>query len=168
MAERAPLMVVLGEYSAVISRTCMFSIGGSVRADGLHREASCVLLARTPSAEHGLVSPNKQMLRKRTSLIVHIFRDVHLTFEKNLVLTHLTTRHSDPDMTETFLALQKHLASNNIHIPIRGRKSKYSIPDAIEIGQGLMAESDSVVSESEEAVDTPEDITLEDVTVDLD
>lgn len=53
-----------------------------------------------------------------------------------MVLSHLTTHHTEPDMTETFAVLHRHMASADAspHKYTAGRKSKYDIPDLIDRG----------------------------------
>ncbi|PSR77789.1 hypothetical protein PHLCEN_2v7712, partial [Hermanssonia centrifuga] len=99
----------------------------------------------------------------KESILIQIFRDVHLTFEKNLVLSHLTTQHSAPDMTKTLTALLQHLAQERTHEKIPKRKSYYSIPNWMEIGQNALWSA----AEVDEVEGAEEDITLEDVTVEI-
>ncbi|KAI0683401.1 hypothetical protein BC835DRAFT_1224216, partial [Cytidiella melzeri] len=69
------------------------------------------------------------------SLLIQVFRDLHLTFERNLALGHLTTRHAEPDMTLTFEAVLQYLQEAKPHEVIQGRESKRPIPDMKDKGQ---------------------------------
>lgn len=69
------------------------------------------------------------------STLIQIFRDLHLTFERNLALGHLTTRHTDPDMTLTFRALLRYLERTQPHEIKRGRGSKHTIKEMVDQGQ---------------------------------
>lgn len=99
------------------------------------------------------------------STLIQVFRDIHLTFEKNLVLSHLTTRHGDPDMTSTFSALLAKLKETKPHVPTPGRSSKHQIADMLMKGQTMLWENVQAVQEDgEEEGEAP--ATLDDVTVD--
>ena len=45
--------------------------------------------------------------------------------------TLCTTAHGDPDMTQTFVELQKHITETNSHKITLGQGSKYNVPDMI-------------------------------------
>lgn len=73
----------------------------------------------------------------KESILVQLFKHTHSTLEKNLVLSHLTTHHSEPDMTTTFATVTAHMAEKAVHCPNPGRKTKYTIVDMI--GKGMQA-----------------------------
>ena len=99
--------------------------------------------------------------------MIQVFRDVHLTFERNLALSHLTSRHADPDMTLTFSTLLKSLEKSKPHEIKPGRKSERQIPDMMDKGQCLLwaTSSDEVEAESGSAEEDMAEVTLEDVTI---
>lgn len=104
------------------------------------------------------------------STLIQVFRDLHLTFERNLALGHLTTRHADPSMTSTFQALLRYYKQSKPHVRVQGRSSKHEIKDMVDKGQqALYKTSPTVVVET--AVDGPPaddpDIALEDVTIEV-
>ncbi|KAI0694064.1 hypothetical protein BC835DRAFT_1415571 [Cytidiella melzeri] len=49
------------------------------------------------------------------SVLIQIYRDLHLTFKRNPTLGHLTTKHAEPDMTQTFEAVMQHLQKAQPH-----------------------------------------------------
>ncbi|KAI0695888.1 hypothetical protein BC835DRAFT_1414574 [Cytidiella melzeri] len=103
------------------------------------------------------------------SVLIQIYRDLHLTFERNLALGHLTTKHAEPDMTQTFEAVMQHLQKARPHEIFPGRESKHSIPNLMDEGQFAL-----LASEGPEAMDADEttaeedaEVTLADVTVEI-
>ncbi len=88
-----------------------------------------------------------------------------MTFEKNLVLTHLTTRHSAPDMTTTLEELQKHLKEERAHEVIPGRRSNYVVPNLMERGQQALWNDGGAVVEGEGLEEL--EVTIEDVAVEI-
>ncbi|KAI0689730.1 hypothetical protein BC835DRAFT_1248881, partial [Cytidiella melzeri] len=82
--------------------------------------------------QHGVNYTEKQINDK--SVLIQVFRNLHLTFERNLALGHLTTRHAEPDMTLTFEALLRYLQAEKAHKIVAGRKSVHPIPDMKDKG----------------------------------
>lgn len=107
----------------------------------------------------------------KESVLLEVFRNSHLTLEKNLVLNHLTTHHTDPDMAETFAALHRHMSAESAlpHEYRAGRKSRYKIPDFIDKGVTTLIKGDVTGSAQEGTEDEDIDIIpgIEDVSVDL-
>ncbi|TFK73672.1 hypothetical protein BDN72DRAFT_745085, partial [Pluteus cervinus] len=68
------------------------------------------------------------------SPLVMIYRDAHNVVERNYLVRKLTTSHSGPDMVASFKAALAALAKNRVHEIDPGRKTKYKIPDAIDLG----------------------------------
>ena len=95
----------------------------------------------TPKTMNVVAGSNKTMTNLvKESVLIEVFRDCHLTLEKNLVLNHLTTHHTEPDMTATFQALAGAMDRTSPHVHIRGRKALFEIADMIDQGlEGLMA-----------------------------
>ncbi|KAI0685844.1 hypothetical protein BC835DRAFT_1408708 [Cytidiella melzeri] len=73
------------------------------------------------------------------SVLIQVFCDLHLTFQRNLALGHLTTRHAEPDMTLTFDALLRYLQDTKPHEIVKGRESTHSIADMKDKGQQLFS-----------------------------
>ena len=66
-----------------------------------------------------VAGPNKTVKNLvKESVLIEVFRDCHLTIEKNMALNHLTTHHADPDMSTTFSAVGRSMAQSSPHIPI--------------------------------------------------
>ncbi|TFK68929.1 hypothetical protein BDN72DRAFT_878758, partial [Pluteus cervinus] len=72
------------------------------------------------------------------SPLVMIYRDAHNVVERNYLLRKLTTSHSGPDMVASFKAALAALAKNRVNEIEPGRKTKYQIPDAIDIGRSRL------------------------------
>ncbi|KAI0684930.1 hypothetical protein BC835DRAFT_1421798 [Cytidiella melzeri] len=105
------------------------------------------------------------------SVLIQVFRDLHLTFERNLALGHLTTRHAEPDMTLTFEAVLRYLQDVKAHEIVRGRESKHMIPDMKDKGQQLFstaAAPDPDSADNEDGgIDDEAEVLLEDVTMEV-
>jgi hypothetical protein len=71
----------------------------------------------------------------KESTLVNLYRACRDNIERNLHLKGLTTRHAPPDMTKTLAKMANYLKEHgpNEHRP--GRKTAYSIPDMIDLGQ---------------------------------
>ncbi|KAF8152226.1 hypothetical protein B0H34DRAFT_821015, partial [Crassisporium funariophilum] len=117
--------------------------------------------------EHGGGSSNNTVDRIiKESPLVQIYRNIRVAVDKNFALTHLTTAHSDPDMTKTFNELQKHLTTVNSYKITPGRKSKYIIDDMIDRGRTLLKVNDigEGIGNSDEVEESAE---AEDILVEL-
>ncbi|KAF8981380.1 hypothetical protein BDQ17DRAFT_1176464, partial [Cyathus striatus] len=73
----------------------------------------------------------------KESPLVEAYQSICTSIEQNFALSHLTSVHTDPDMTKTLDALHKHLELHKPHQMVLGHKSKYCIPDPIEKGINL-------------------------------
>lgn len=94
----------------------------------------------------------------RESVLINIFRDTHLTLEKNLVLNYLSTYHSDPDMTHTYEALRQHMDKYTPFAFDPTRKSAHELQDTFMKGLAALkqastgtAQADIVTAEEGEA-----------------
>ncbi|KAI0698468.1 hypothetical protein BC835DRAFT_1304794 [Cytidiella melzeri] len=103
------------------------------------------------------------------SVLIQIYRDLHLTFERNLALGHLTTKHAEPDMTRTFEVMMENLKKTRPHEMIPGRGSKHQIPNLIDEGQCalLAAEGPEAMDTDDVAAEEEVEVTLADVTVEI-
>ena len=105
------------------------------------------------------------------SPLVQVYRNLHTTFARNFLHTHLSTRHAEADMIKTFSEVCKKMMQNSPHIVQMGRKSKYIIPDLIGKGTGLIDKGEwgsvDIVEDTSEATPANAAI-LEDVVVELD
>ncbi|KAI0700080.1 hypothetical protein BC835DRAFT_1404972 [Cytidiella melzeri] len=103
------------------------------------------------------------------SVLIQIYRDLHLTFERNLVLGNLTTKHAEPNMTQTFEAMMENLKKTRPHKIIPGRGSKHQIPNLIDKGQCalLAAQGHEAMDTNNVAAEEETEVTLADVTVEI-
>lgn len=69
----------------------------------------------------------------KESVLINTYRSSYLTLEKNLVLNHLSTHHTDPDMTLTYDTLLAHMDKHQPNKFIKGRATAL-IPDIFEAG----------------------------------
>lgn len=99
----------------------------------------------------------------KESVLIQMFRDIHVTFEKTLALTHLTKRHGEPNMTATYEALQRYHADEKTYQIVPGRKSKHRLPNVIDQGLERLWKADG----DEEGSGEVGDVTLEDVAVEI-
>ncbi|KAI6111300.1 hypothetical protein F5141DRAFT_1063611 [Pisolithus sp. B1] len=102
------------------------------------------------------------------SLLVQVYQNAQVIIEKNFLHTHLTVKHSNPNMLKTFKALTMRFASHSPHRWIAGRKSQYEIPDLTDKGRELMEKGMQDGVEHSENIDEMEAGTgINDVLVDL-
>ncbi|KAF8986463.1 hypothetical protein BDQ17DRAFT_1259648 [Cyathus striatus] len=80
----------------------------------------------------------------KESPLVEAYRSIRTSIEQNFALSHLTSAHTDPDMTKTFDVLRQHLEHHKPHRRVLGCKSKYCIPDPIEKGMNLFLKENMV------------------------
>ncbi|KAF8660073.1 hypothetical protein AX16_001667, partial [Volvariella volvacea WC 439] len=74
----------------------------------------------------------------KESILIMIYRNSHSIFDKNFFLNKLTLAHSDPDMQFSYEKALEVLQKCGVHEYIAGRTSVYSLPDAIDIGNGML------------------------------
>ena len=81
----------------------------------------------------------------KESVLINTFRNTYLTLDKNLQLNYISTRHSDPDMTDPLGALRRDMRSRRPHEfqPGAARKAKYHIPDLTNTGLERLATGQS-------------------------
>ncbi|KAG1846520.1 hypothetical protein C8R48DRAFT_616346, partial [Suillus tomentosus] len=72
------------------------------------------------------------------SPLVQVYRNLHGTFERNFMRTHLTNQHAEADMAQTFKQLCIHIAECSPRKPVLGRNSKYCVPNLFSKGLELM------------------------------
>lgn len=117
--------------------------------------------------EHGGSGPNQTVERIiKESPLVQTYRSARQTIEKNFALTHLTTAHADPDMTKTFVKVQKNITRTNPHKITAGRTTAYTIPEQIDKGHEALPSGGTGDGGGEEG-DVEGPIQSEDVLVEL-
>ncbi|EKM56790.1 uncharacterized protein PHACADRAFT_194377 [Phanerochaete carnosa HHB-10118-sp] len=65
----------------------------------------------------------------KESVLINIFCNAHLTLEKDLVLSYLSTHHADPDMTQTYATLEQHMSQYLLYTFDPARKSAHQLQD---------------------------------------
>ncbi|KAJ3553994.1 hypothetical protein NM688_g3331 [Phlebia brevispora] len=110
----------------------------------------------------------------KESVLLEVNRQTYSTLEKNLVLNHLTTHHSEPNMTETFAALARHMEQENAqpHAFVPGRKTHHKLENMVDKGLAMLlrgAANNNVEDEQEVELD-PIDISpdVEDISLEFD
>lgn len=102
--------------------------------------------------------------------MVDLYRSCRENIERNLHLRGLTSRHTPPDLTKTYMAMSDYLRAHGPNEYRSGRKTAYSIPDIIDRGQAEIEKMTSV-GESSEASDGnddgQQDVEDEDITAEL-
>ncbi|KAF4604189.1 hypothetical protein EYR40_001372 [Pleurotus pulmonarius] len=69
------------------------------------------------------------------SPLIQVYKDTRMQFEQMFCLEHKTIRHSPPKMTKTFQILAEYMRKEKVNEVVRGRKTKYMVPDVM--GEGL-------------------------------
>ncbi|KAG2140004.1 hypothetical protein BD769DRAFT_1350324, partial [Suillus cothurnatus] len=100
------------------------------------------------------------------SPLVQVYRNLQWVFEENFLHSHLTTQHTNVDMTQTFNELCRYIEQHSPHEPVLGQKSKHSIPDLYSKGLELIDKQclDAGIEEGRTLEEHP---TLEDIAVEL-
>ncbi|PSR71524.1 hypothetical protein PHLCEN_2v12607 [Hermanssonia centrifuga] len=136
------LMDIYYEYPSALKKAVRYSmlVNPTRKRDGFQAPDWCTELGNLyTKIIYGGGGSNHTVERIiKESMLKQIFRDIHLTFKKNLVLTHLTTRHCQPDMTSTYEAILKHLKATKAHEFVPGHLSDYLVPDLFACGQAAM------------------------------
>ncbi|KAI5982403.1 hypothetical protein EDD15DRAFT_2391298 [Pisolithus albus] len=102
------------------------------------------------------------------SPLVQAYQNAQVMIQKNFLHTHLTVKHSDPNMSKTFKALATRFVSHSPHRWKAGRKSRYEIPDLIDKGSESMEKAMRDEVEHGENIDETEAGTgMDDVLVEL-
>ena len=66
--------------------------------------------------------------------MIGVYKNVRISLEKMFALPHGTYRHSAPRMMKTFKKIGDYMKKHDIHTAVAGRRAKYEIPDAIDLG----------------------------------
>lgn len=72
-------------------------------------------------------------------------------------LDHKTTHHSLPDMKDTLSKLAQYIEKEKMNVFIKGRKTRYTIPNAIVEGMDKMFGLSGKTSSSELWADLPDE-----------
>ncbi|KIJ12626.1 hypothetical protein PAXINDRAFT_82563 [Paxillus involutus ATCC 200175] len=90
------------------------------------------------------------------SLLVQAYRNVQAMIQKNFLHTHLSIKHTNPNMMKSFQGLVTRLETHSPHVITVGRKSRHKIIDLMDKGRELMhkatrgdVEGDDQAAESE-------------------
>ncbi|KAG1768805.1 hypothetical protein EDD22DRAFT_999735 [Suillus occidentalis] len=97
------------------------------------------------------------------------YRNAQTMIHKNFLLTHLTTKHSSPNMKKTFELLCKQLATQSPHSLSPGRNTRCIIADLMDKGRELMEKATcGEVDEGDESTEAEEGrADLDDILVGL-
>lgn len=91
------------------------------------------------------------------SPLVQAYRNAQTMIHKNFLLTHLTTKHSSPNMKKTFELLCKQLATQSPHSLSPGRNTRCIIADLTDKGRELMEKAArGEVDEGDESTEAEE------------
>ncbi|KII86190.1 hypothetical protein PLICRDRAFT_114375, partial [Plicaturopsis crispa FD-325 SS-3] len=74
----------------------------------------------------------------KESPLIEVYKNTRIQFERMFCLDHRTIRHSPPRMRRTFELLAAYMRNSQTNTYVRGRKSAYSVPDAMEKGMHAM------------------------------
>lgn len=112
----------------------------------------------------------------KESVLIGTFRTSYLTLEKNLILSYLSTHHTDPDMTVTYQELHEHMREHKPYTFTKGRTTCYLIPNVMDAGLAYIeatgataeeeGEEDSDVESTDSGEATEGDEDTEDMEVD--
>ncbi|KAJ3551068.1 hypothetical protein NMY22_g24 [Coprinellus aureogranulatus] len=86
----------------------------------------------------GKFSNRKKSRMIQESVLIEVYKNVRIQFEKCFCLDNKTIRHSPPQMRNTFKSLGKYMQKERAHRFTPRRGSKYSIPDVRGKGMKVM------------------------------
>ena len=93
------------------------------------------------------------------SCLIDVYHQCHVNIERNFLLGGLTSRHTPPDLTNTYRALSDYMFTNGPNDYKAGRTTAYSIPDMITKGLSAQLTTDGTnVGDEEEEVTVEEDV----------
>jgi hypothetical protein len=88
------------------------------------------------------------------SPLVQAYRNVQAMMQKIFLHTHLSIKHTDPNMTKTFQGLITRLETHSPHAITVGRKSRHEIVDLVDKGRELMHKATRGEGEGEDQAES--------------
>ena len=79
----------------------------------------------------------------KESPLIEVYKNIRLQLQDMFQLSNQTSRHSLPDMTETFAILGRYMREHKAFVDVPGRTAKYTVPDAIADGLSVLLSSDT-------------------------
>lgn len=93
----------------------------------------------------------------KESCLIELYRRIRIDVEEMFLLENQTNNHSLPDMHDTFSKLAWYIEKEDVNEFIRGRKAKYTVPNAIGEGMDKMFGLSRKVDSSVLWADLPDD-----------
>ena len=107
----------------------------------------------------------------KESPLIEVYKNIRIQLQDTFQLSNHTSRHSLPDMTQTFAVLEQYMHEHKAFMYIPGRTASYTVPDAIADGLGILLSSDtfddveitgeSMDGDDEQEVDDEGDLAVE-------
>ncbi|TFK18253.1 hypothetical protein FA15DRAFT_649673 [Coprinopsis marcescibilis] len=94
------------------------------------------------------------------SPLIETYKNVRIQFEDMFCLDHRTTRHSPANMKLTFAKLVAYILENRVMEKVKGRVTRYRVPDAAAKGIGslLLGANESMATDEEDGGDGDEQV----------
>ena len=103
----------------------------------------------------------------KESMLTEVYKSCHVNLEKNLILNHISTHHTEPDMTHTYSKLHRHMDKARLYRADPGRQSQYIIPYVINIGLEALIKRKKSTNDTDEDEDVELRAELEDLNIEL-
>jgi hypothetical protein len=76
------------------------------------------------------------------SSLIGVYHTCHANIERNFQLGGLTTRHTPPDMRNTYKVLSEYMHTQGTNTYRAGRKTAHSIPDVFNKGLAVLLQGE--------------------------
>lgn len=103
----------------------------------------------------------------KESTLTEVYKSCHVTLEKNLVLNHISTHHTEPDMTHTYSKLHRQMNKTHPYRANPGRRSHYIIPYVIDSGAKALMKRKTAYRSADGDEDVELRAELEDLNIEL-
>ncbi|RDX48735.1 hypothetical protein OH76DRAFT_1351984 [Lentinus brumalis] len=98
----------------------------------------------------------KKRILKQAALL-GVYKAIRISLEGMFALNHRTYRHSAPNLKKTLHKLQIYMEQEGAHVIKPGRRSKYSVPDVMEVGVNKLMSADGDFEGAADGVGVLED-----------
>ncbi|KAG6373133.1 hypothetical protein JVT61DRAFT_6740 [Boletus reticuloceps] len=142
------------------------SIGDEVQADQTTSKAICYHLLINPTGKQGKFQ-GVDWCVELNNLYTKVYQNLHSVFARNFLHAHLSSYHTEADMTKTFFEVCRHLSEDSPHVVKPGGLSRYNVSDLLSQEAGMVDTSEwnspgnTVATEEYEERATLEDLAVE-------
>jgi hypothetical protein len=81
--------------------------------------------------------------------LIGVYHTCHANIERNFQLGGLTTRHTPPDMRNTYKVLSEYMRAHSTNVHKAGRRTSHSIPDVFNKGLAVLLQGEETTQGKE-------------------